>query len=90
MAGVGTSSVNEELKNTSDEADDEDARLPEKEKEESSSPSKKSTKKKPKKSPKTESNKSINALLPTIALVARYDGVNTAPVSFLNLFIYQD
>lgn len=84
MAGVGTSSVNEELKNASDEgADEEDARLPEKEKEESSSSTKKSTKKKTKKSPKTESNKSINAMLPTIALVARYDGINTAPVSTL-------
>eukprot|EP00029_Vermamoeba_vermiformis_P011991 TRINITY_DN679_c0_g1_i1.p1 TRINITY_DN679_c0_g1~~TRINITY_DN679_c0_g1_i1.p1 ORF type:complete len:601 (-),score=179.73 TRINITY_DN679_c0_g1_i1:370-2172(-) len=79
LAGVGTSSVNEELKNTSDEADEEDARLPEKEKEESSSSTKKTTKKKTKKSPKTESNKSINALLPTIAVVARYDGINTAP-----------
>jgi hypothetical protein len=80
LAGVGSSSVNEDLKNAgSDEGDEEEAQLPEKEKEESSSPSKKSTKKKAKKSPKTESNKSINALLPTIALVARYDGVNTAP-----------
>ena len=88
MAGVGSSSVNEELKNAgSDEGDEEEAQLPEKEKEESSSPSKKSTKKKAKKSPKTESNKSINALLPTIALVARYDGVNTAPVSTVTLLI---
>jgi len=72
--------VNEDLKNVSEDAEEEDVRLPEKEKTESSS-SKKSTKKKTKKSPKTDSNnKSINALLPTIALVARYDGINTAPV----------